>query len=38
MLFTSVKPHDGEVLHLTIATKTYWWRQLLSNGGNLFEN
>ena len=22
--------------HLSISTKTYWWRQLSSNGGNLF--
>ena len=36
MLLTDVQPYDTEVLHLSISTKTYRWRQLLSNGGNLF--
>ena len=36
MLLTDVKPHDSDVLHLSISTKTYWRRQLLSNDGNLF--
>ena len=33
---TEVEPYDSDVLHLSISTKTYLWRQLLSNGGNLF--
>ena len=36
MLLTDVQPNDSNVLHLSISTKTYWWRQMLSNGGNLF--
>ena len=36
MLLTDVQPYDSDVLHLSISTKTYCWRQLLSNGGNLF--
>ena len=36
VLLTDVQPYDREVLHLSISTKTYWWHQLLSNGGNLF--
>ena len=36
MLLTDVQPYDSDVLHLSISTKTYWLRQLLSNGGNLF--
>ena len=36
MLLIDVQPYDSDVLHLPIAIKTYWWRQLLSNGGNLF--
>ena len=36
MLFTDVQPYDSDVLHLSISTKTYWWRQIFSNGGNLF--
>ena len=36
MLLTDVQAYDSDVLHLSISTKTYWWRQLLSNGGNLF--
>ena len=34
MLLTDVQPYDSDVLHLSISTKTYWWYQLLSNGGN----
>ena len=36
MLLTDVQPYDSDVLHLSILTKTYWWRQILSNSGNLF--
>ena len=36
MLLTYVQPCDSDALHLSISTKTYWWRQLLSNDGNLF--
>ena len=36
MLLTDVQPYDSDVSHLSISTKTYWWCQLLSNGGNLF--
>ena len=36
MLLTDVQPYDSGVLHMSISTKTYWWRQFLSNGGNLF--
>ena len=36
MLLTDVQPYDSYVLHLSIATKTYWWHQLLPNGGNSF--
>ena len=36
MLLTDVKPYDSDVLNLSISTKTYWWHQLSSNGGNLF--
>ena len=31
-----VQPYDSGVLHLSIPTKTNWWHQLFSNGGNLF--
>ena len=34
MLLTDVQPYDSDVLHFSISTKTYWLRQLLSNGGN----
>ena len=36
MLLTDVKTYDIDVLHLSFSIKTYWWRQLLSNDGNLF--
>ena len=36
MLLTDFRPYDSIVLHLSTSTKTYWWRQLLSNGWNLF--
>ena len=36
MLLTDVHPYDSDFLHMSISTKTYWWHQLLSNGGNLF--
>ena len=36
MLLTDIQSYDSDVLHVSISTKTYWWRQLLSNGGNLF--
>ena len=35
MLLIDVQPYERDVSHLSISTKTYWWRQLLSNGGNL---
>ena len=36
MLLTDVQTYGSDVLHLSISTKTYWWHQLLSNGGNIF--
>ena len=36
MLLTDVQPYGSGVLHLSISNKTYWRRQILSNGGNLF--
>ena len=36
MLLTDAQLYDSCVLHLSISTETYLWRQLLSNGGNLF--
>ena len=36
MLLTDVQTYDSDVLHLSISTKTYYCRQLLSNSGNLF--
>ena len=36
MLLIDVQPYGSDVLHLSISTKTYWWHQLLPNGGNLF--
>ena len=36
MLLKDVQPYDSDVLHLSISTKTYWWHELLSNGGYLF--
>ena len=36
MLLTVVQLYDSNVLHLSILSKTYWWHQLLSNGGKLF--
>ena len=38
MLLTEVQSYDSDVLHLSISTKTYWWHQLLSNGGNLYAH
>ena len=35
-MLIDVQPYDSDVLHLSISTKSYWWRQILSNGGNLF--
>ena len=35
-MLTDAQPYDSNVLHLSISTKTYWWRKILSNGGNLF--
>ena len=29
MLLKDVQPYDSDALHLSIPTKTYWWRQLL---------
>ena len=36
MLLTDFQTCNSDVSHLSISTKTYWWHQLLSNGGNLF--
>ena len=36
MLLTDVQAYDRGVSDLSISTKTYWWRKILSNGGNLF--
>ena len=35
MLLTGVQLYDSDDLHLSISSKTYWRRHLLSNGGNL---
>ena len=36
MLLSDVQPYENVVLHMSISTKTYWWHQFLSSGGNLF--
>ena len=36
MFLTDGQPHNSDFLHLSVSTKTYWRRQLSSNGGNLF--